>query len=378
MTAVKEYEIALVPATDHAPSMHSLVASDFAVPTGREEEWRFTPMKRIAGLHTDDAPSGTTWTVSATHVDGITFTANATKSDARKGFTDRVAARAWENVETVARLEIAANVEATDAVVVSFAGLGATYYGQLDIHAKNHSRSTVIIDHTGTGTLAANVDITVDAGAHVTVVSVQDWADGSIHLGHHRVTLGQDASVKHVVVTMGGDVVRLLPNVDYTAPGGSADFIGLYFAGAHQHAEHRLFVDHSVDHCRSNVVYKGALNGEDAHTVWVGDVLIRAKAIGTDTYEINRNLVLSGGGRADSVPNLEIETGEIVGAGHASTTGRFDDEQLFYLMSRGISAEEARRLVLRGFFDDVLLQIGVPQIDDRVRATIEEKLVGHA
>ena len=135
-----------------------------------------------------------------------------------------------------------------------------------------------------------------------------------------------------------------------------------------------MFVDHSVDHCRSNVVYKGALNGADAHTVWVGDVLIRANAIGTETYEINRNLVLSQGGRADSVPNLEIETGEIVGAGHASTTGRFDDEQLFYLMSRGISAEEARNLVLRGFFEDVLNQINVHEIDDRVRARIEERL----
>jgi Fe-S cluster assembly protein SufD len=125
------------------------------------------------------------------------------------------------------------------------------------------------------------------------------------------------------------------------------------------------------------VVYKGALDGEDAHTVWVGDVLIRANAIGTDTYEINRNLVLSGGGRADSVPNLEIETGEIVGACHASTTGRFDDEQLFYLQSRGINEDEARKLVLRGFFEDLLGQIGVPEINDRVRDSIEARLGGH-
>jgi Fe-S cluster assembly protein SufD len=106
-------------------------------------------------------------------------------------------------------------------------------------------------------------------------------------------------------------------------------------------------------------------------------VLIRANAVGTDTYEINRNLVLSGGGRADSVPNLEIETGEIVGAGHASTTGRFDDEQLFYLQSRGINEDEARRLVLRGFFEDLLNQIGVPEINDRVRDSIEARLGGH-
>ena len=210
----------------------------------------------------------------------------------------------------------------------------------------------------------------------MTVVSLQDWDASALHLAQHRITLGKDASVKHVSVTLGGDVVRILPSVHYAAPGGQAELIGLYFAGAGQHTEHRLFVDHSEANCRSNVVYKGALDGEDAHTVWVGDVLIRANAIGTDTYEINRNLVLSGGGRADSVPNLEIETGEIVGAGHASTTGRFDDEQLFYLQSRGINEEEARKLVLRGFFEDLLGQIAVPEINDRVRDSIEARLGG--
>ncbi len=142
------------------------------------------------------------------------------------------------------------------------------------------------------------------------------------------------------------------------------ELLGLYFADAGQHLEHRLFVDHAAPHCRSTVTYKGALQGEGAHTVWVGDVLIRAAAEGTDTYELNRNLVLTDGARADSVPNLEIETGEIVGAGHASATGRFDDEQLFYLQARGIPEEEARRLVVRGFFAELIQQIGVPELED--------------
>jgi len=122
------------------------------------------------------------------------------------------------------------------------------------------------------------------------------------------------------------------------------------------------------------VTYKGALQGESAHTVWVGDVLIRAEAEGTDTYELNRNLVLTDGARADSVPNLEIETGEIVGAGHASATGRFDDEQLFYIQARGIPEDEARRLVVRGFFADVIHQIPVPELRDRLVADIETEL----
>jgi Fe-S cluster assembly protein SufD len=127
-------------------------------------------------------------------------------------------------------------------------------------------------------------------------------------------------------------------------------------------------------------VYKGALQGDpdssrpDAHTVWVGDVLIRANATGTDTFETNRNLVLTDGARADSVPNLEIETGEIIGAGHASATGRFDDEQVFYLRSRGIPEDQARRLIVRGFFGEIISKISVPAIRDRLTGAIEQEL----
>jgi Fe-S cluster assembly protein SufD len=205
-------------------------------------------------------------------------------------------------------------------------------------------------------------------------VSVQDWAPGAIHGGQYDAVVGRDATFKQVVVTLGGDLVRLVSNVQYSGPGGSAELFGVYFADETQHQEHRLWVDHSVPNCRSNVKYKGALQGEDARTVWIGDVRIRPAATGTETYELNRNLVLTDGARADSVPNLEIETGEIVGAGHASATGRFDDEQLFYLCSRGIDAETARRLVVRGFFADVVQEIGLPELQDRLMRTIEARL----
>ena len=188
--------------------------------------------------------------------------------------------------------------------------------------------------------------------------------------------MGRDASVRHIAVTLGGAIVRLNPNATYSGPGGSFEGLGVYFADAGQHQEHRLFVDHEAPHCRSNVEYKGALQGETAHTVWVGDVLIRASAEGTDTYELNRNLVLTDGARADSVPNLEIETGEIVGAGHASATGRFDDEQLFYLLSRGIPEDVARRLVVRGFFASIVARIGVPEVSDHLMEVIDAELAG--
>ena len=378
MSAVTEHEVSLVPATDHSPTIVSLDVTDFPVPTGREEEWRFTPLKRLGGLHEAVTPSGSALSVTAEVTDGVTFDANAEKSAERRGFTDRVSAAAWGEISTVASVNIPANAQVGTAQTVTVSGNGAHQYGQIDITAGAHSKAVVIVNHVGSGTSAINLDINAGDGASLTVVSLQDWADDATHVGQHRITVGRDSSVKHVLVTLGGDLVRILSSVHYTAPGGSVDLIGLYFAGAGQHAEQRLFVDHSVENCRSNVMYKGALNGKDAHTVWVGDVLIRSNAIGTDTYEINRNLVLSEGGRADSVPNLEIETGEITGAGHASTTGRFDDEQLFYLESRGIPAEEARRLVLRGFFEDLLNQIAVPEINDTVRERLETKLAGGA
>jgi Fe-S cluster assembly protein SufD len=377
MTEVKEHEVAIVPPKDHTPVIRSLDPSDFPTPTSRDEEFRFTPMSRLRDLHQGNVSATGSMAIAVNKVDGSRFEIAGTKSGERRGFTDKIAAGAWAQLDAVSTLTIEANQNLAESVVVSIVGSNSVAFGQLDINVEKFASAVVIVDHIGAATYAGNIDINVADGGSVTVVSLQDWDASAVHLAQHRITLGRDASVKHVSVTLGGEVVRILPSVHYSAPGGQAELIGLYFAGAGQHAEHRLFVDHSEANCRSNVVYKGALDGEDAHTVWVGDVLIRANAIGTDTYEINRNLVLSGGGRADSVPNLEIETGEIVGAGHASTTGRFDDEQLFYLQSRGINEDEARKLVLRGFFEDLLGQIGVPEINDRVRDSIEARLGGH-
>jgi Fe-S cluster assembly protein SufD len=236
------------------------------------------------------------------------------------------------------------------------------------------AEAVVVIDHTGDAVLAANVEYVLGDGAKLTVVSVQDWDDKAVHVAQHNALIGRDATFKSFVVTFGGDLVRLHPRVTYAGPGGEAELFGLYFTDAGQHQEHRLLVDHNTPHCKSNVAYKGALQGEGAHTVWIGNVLIRKVAEGIETYEQNRNLVLTDGCRADSVPNLEIETGEIEGAGHASTTGRFDDEQLFYLQARGIHEDEARRLVVHGFFNDIIRKIGIEGLEEQLMATVEKEL----
>jgi Fe-S cluster assembly protein SufD len=246
--------------------------------------------------------------------------------------------------------------------------------GHAVIVAERFSTSTVVLVFDGSAVVADNVEIVVEDGAELTVVSLQDWADDAVHVSAQHAKVGRDASLKHVAVSFGGDLVRHDTTAEYAGSGGSVEMLGLYFADEGQHIEHRLFVDHTAPRTRSHVVYKGALQGEGAHTVWIGNVLIRKVALGIDTYEENRNLVLTDGCQADSVPNLEIETGEIEGAGHASATGRFDDEQLFYLRSRGVSEADARRLVVHGFFYDLIRRIDVPELEAKLTETVETEL----
>lgn len=357
----------------------------FEVPGGRDEIWRFTPLKRLRGLHDGSAAATGSAEISVTAQPGVSVE-TVHRGDERLGEggvpADRVAAQAFSSFDeaTIVTVARASQVEAPVEIVVTGPGTGAVAYGHLQIRVEELAEAVVVIDLRGSGTYADNVELVVADAARLTVVWIADWADDMVHVSAQHARLGKDAVLRHVAVTLGGDVVRMAATVRYDGPGGDAELLGLYFADAGQHLESRLLVDHAQPNCKSNVLYKGALQGDpegdrpDAHTVWVGDVLIRAAAAGTDTFEVNRNLVLTDGARADSVPNLEIETGEIVGAGHASATGRFDDEQLFYLQARGIPEEQARRLVVRGFFGEIIAKIAVPDIRDRLTDAIEHEL----
>ncbi|MFE9683793.1 Fe-S cluster assembly protein SufD [Streptomyces sp. NPDC002701] len=356
----------------------SFDVADFPVPHGREEEWRFTPLERLRGLHDGTAvATGDGVKVDIDAPEGVTVE-TVGRDDERLGRAgtpvDRVAAQAYSAFEKAGVVTVPKETVLTEPIRIAVHGQGGVAYGHQVVELGAFAEAVVVIDHTGDAVLAANVDYVLGDGAKLTVVSVQDWDDKAVHVGQHNALIGRDATFKSFVVTFGGDLVRLHPRVHYAGTGGEAELFGLYFTDAGQHQEHRLLVDHDMPHCKSNVAYKGALQGEAAHAVWIGDVLIEAQAEGTDTYEMNRNLVLTDGARVDSVPNLEIETGEIVGAGHASATGRFDDEQLFYLMARGIPADDARRLVVRGFFAELVQQIGVDDIEERLLVKIDEEL----
>jgi Fe-S cluster assembly protein SufD len=362
----------------HPPGSFDL--DDYPVPTGREEVWRFTPLRRLRGLHTDSALDGVGRYAVAQTPAGVVAESRPLTDPLRgsSGYvpSDRVSARAWHAVADLFVVDVSREtiVVAPIAVGVSGADVETPTASHLVVNVQPFAKATVILSHEGSATLADNVEIIVGDGAQLTFVTVQDWDAVSVHHSHHHALVGRDATLRHVAVTFGGDVVRMNTSVEYGGPGADAELLGVYFADAGQHLEHRLFVDHNAPKTRSNVVYKGALQGKGAHAVWVGDVLIRKVAEGIETFETNRNLVLTDGCRADSVPNLEIETGEIAGAGHASATGRFDDEQLFYLMSRGITHDEARRLVVHGFFADIIRKIGVPDVEQRLLAAVEREL----
>nr|WP_110205853.1 Fe-S cluster assembly protein SufD [Nocardioides daejeonensis] len=352
--------------------------ADHPVPTGREEVWRFTPLSRLRGL-LDGAASAAELNRETTLPDGVTLTSITAAEAVELGElapNERPAALAAELSGGALLLDVPAEAVVEEPVVIRLTGasIDDLVWGRTLFRIGAHAKVTIVLVHTGSARYSAIQSFLVGDGAQVNVLSLQDWADDAVHLGRDSILVGRDATVKHTAISFGGDLVRMHANVEYAGPGGSAELLGLYFADEGQHLEHRLFADHNAPKTKSNVIYKGALQGKGAHTVWIGNVLIRKVAEGIETYEENRNLVLTDGCQADSVPNLEIETGEIEGAGHASATARFDDEQLFYLRSRGISEKEAQRLVVHGFFNDLIRKVDVPSIEKELLATVEAEL----
>lgn len=362
--------------------------ADIPIPRGREEEWRFTPMKRFRPLFDLDAvragSAAAPVTITSDVPAGATVETVPT-DDPRLGTVgapvDRTGVVAWNAASQATVVTLQAGAALDSAVRVTLTGQdtltegtwGAPAAGTVLVRAERGAKGTVVLDHRGTAAYTQTVETLVEEEAELTLVTIQDWQADAVHASAHRVRVAGRGSLKHVVVSLGGDV-RITSDLGFAGEGGRIESYGVYFTDAGQHQEHRPYVAHTEPHCYSRVTYKGALQGEGAHAVWVGDCLIGAAARGTDTYELNRNLVLTEGAKADSVPNLEIENGNIEGAGHASATGRFDDEQLFYLRARGIPETEARRLVVLGFFNEIVAEIGVPEVEETLMAAIEKEL----
>lgn len=359
------------PAKDLSPRLEGVALSDISVPNGREEEWRFTPLKRLRGLHALDSMSNN---ANFTVVSLGKFVQSQTENNQPYAAADRLAAAAALLPDYITSFTLSKEVVADTALKLDFPQTEESSSVRMNFTFEKYSKGTIILSHRGVGALSSAMNFDVQEGAMATVVSVFDAELTAVTAGQHAFTMAKDSTLNHIVVTLGGDVVRLVTTVKFAGTGATANLTGGYFTDKGQHHEHRLFVDHAVEHCTSDVMYKGALQGDDAHSVWVGDVLIRGNATGTSTYELNRNLLLTEGARADSVPNLEIETGNIQGAGHAAATGRFDDEQIFYLMSRGVPEVQAKRLVVRGFLADVITRIPDEEIQARMISGVEKRL----
>lgn len=367
----------VVPASSRAERRTSFDPADFPIPTGREEEWRFTPLDRLGHMLEDVAVEETPkWQLETppVGVSVVQIESDEARRRCVRAPSDRVGAIAFSRAPRSIRVAVAPGAQVARPFEMTILVGGGVIRGNAVIEVGAGASATMIGKVTGSGQMAEFTSIDVADGASFQYVIVREGESDAVHLSDVVVRLGKDASFKAVLVSLGGAVIRANTSVILAGEGGDVSLNGLYFAGDGQHIENRVFIDHVAPRCRSRVAFKGALAGETARTVWIGDVLIRAEAEGTDTYELNRNLLLTEGARADSVPNLEIETGEIEGAGHASATGRFDDEQLFYLQSRGIPETEARTMVVRGFFADIVGRIGISHVENDLMRSIDTKL----
>lgn len=368
---------AFKPVQTRSERPRSFDPADFATPTGREVNWKHTPTDRVAPLFANERGRHG---VMQVEVDAPEIVEQRTLriGEAPRGEVfspeDLPSAIAWTQEEDAPLIRIPEGVELAEPVVIHLAGTEGIAHAHVVLEAAPNSRATVLFVHTGAAHHAQNVEIIVRDGAALTVLSLQRWDEGAVHLASHQARVERDALLTHFVISFGGGVVRVNPSVELAGAGAEGRLFGLSFADAGQHLESQVYLHHKGAHTKGDVLYKGALQGKDARSVWIGDVLIGPDAVGTDSYEANRNLVLTDGARADSIPNLEIETGDIIGAGHASATGRFDDEQLFYLQARGIAEDEARRLVVLGFLAEIVQKIGIDDLQSELIEAIEAEL----
>jgi Fe-S cluster assembly protein SufD len=220
--------------------------------------------------------------------------------------------------------------------------------------------------------VCAAAEVFAGAAARVQYVAMQQWGRGVRHLSMQRTVAERDASLDTLVVNLGASVARVELATSLEGPGARSDMLGLYFGRGDQHFDHETRQDHRVPHASSDLLYKGALTDRST-AVFRGLIKVWPKAQRTDAYQTNRNLILSKRAQATSLPNLEIEADD-VRCSHAATVGHLDDEELYYIMSRGIPRREAERLVVFGFFADVLERLPLPAVVRELRDAIAERI----
>jgi Fe-S cluster assembly protein SufD len=414
----------------HAPHRRSAWEKyqAFPFPVGREEEWRYTDLSllrvnQFGTLHPDEAdqtaelpphaekllhPDNTPAAGTAAEVNGTPATFELTDEARKEGVIykpldvalsehpDLIEGRLGslvgaEDVFTAWSLalhrggmflyvpkgvEISAPVQALHWQTVDGVAIHPRTLVVVEPGAKLVFNDIYSSDPLSQPTFAGPVvEMFIGEGARVGWITWQDWGEGVRHLAHLKARLEKDALLDTLVVTMGADFSRTSKQCVLAGEGAQSVMLGLYLPHAEQKFEHWTLQDHTAPKTRSDLLYKGAL-ADAAHSVYYGTIRIRHGAPQSDAYQANRNLALSPQARADTNPQLEIETND-VRCTHGATVGRIDDEQVFYLTSRGISRKDAERLIVYGFINDVLERAAWSGLTDRLGEAVQRKVEAH-
>jgi Fe-S cluster assembly protein SufD len=254
---------------------------------------------------------------------------------------------------------------------------GGALFWRLLVVAEEQSRFTLIEEYASAGPATraytnAVAELFVEQAAKLEYVSIQNLSQETWHFATHHARVERDAELDWVAGGFGSKNGKIRIQNDLNGPGATSRVTGAYFADGHQHLDYDTFQEHIAPSTESDFAFKGALRGS-AHAVWRGMIRVEKDAQKTNAYQENRNLLLSDTARADSIPGLEIMAND-VRCTHGATIGRVNREELFYLMARGLSRAEAERLIVRGFFQDVLDRIELEPVRDALGAALEARI----
>ena len=390
--------------------------SDLAWPDRRDEEWRYTNPKRfdltrevVTSAGSVAALSGGITSevvgqrsVAVRIVDGAVVSAELSESAAAAGVVAMNLVTAAGEHEALVRRHLGSVVGAGtkfDALsLAAFTGSAFVYVPRdVEIDAPititvqvtqpgavaprvlvvldAHASANVYVDHAGDAqsTVVEVIEVVLGEGARAHVVTAQDWGSSVDHVASHTGLVGANADYHHLEVSLGGKTVYIRPDVRLDHPGGSGELLGVYFVDEGQQIEHRSLIHHNASQTSSDLVYKGALQG-DSRATFFGNIRIEAHARATSSDQTNRNLILTDKARADSIPFLEINNSDVVRCGHHSSVGQVDEMQLFYLESRGIPRREAARLLVFGFFAEITDRIQLSGVTEIVHAELEREI----
>jgi Fe-S cluster assembly protein SufD len=386
--------------------------SDLEWPDKRMEEWRYTDPARfdldrpvvtsggqgrarvtgvVAAL--GDKVAGSIRIVDGTVVEAVSHDPGVLVSDistaARQhpevvhnalgvavGASDKFNALNFAGFTAGAFVRVRSDTKIVDPITVTIhADADGAHVPRVLVVLEAFAEAKIYVDHAGEvqATVVEVIEVVVGDGARAQVVTAQDWGAGVDHVGSHRGHVQRNAVYRHLEATLGGGTVYLRPDVGLNRPGGHAELFGVYFASGEQQMEHRSVIHHNAPNTSSESIYKGALQGNSRAT-WFGNIRIEPHAKATTSDETNRNLILTAGAHADSIPFLEILCSDVVQCGHHSSVGQVDQLQLFYLTSRGIPHDEAVRMLVFGFFGEVTDRIELPAVTETILGEIEQEI----